>query len=159
MNWQNQSQEFIRSWTEAQGKIWETWQSSFQTRPQALPPTEMWTRAVETWERAIDSAWDAQAQVMEMWRSGTDKMTDAPDDVKAQAKQVQDMMESWSRMQRKLWDNWVTGLKNADAAKMGEAWQTYGAEFSGAMQEHMDQVMAAQKELIERFSNKVSKKK
>lgn len=159
MNWQNQSQEFIRSWTEAQGKIWDTWQSSFQSRAQALPPNEMWTQAVETWERAIDNAWNAQAHMLEMWRSGTDKMTDVPDEVKDQTKQVQEMMESWSRMQRKLWDNWVTGLKNADAKKMGEAWQAYGSEFTQAMQDHMEQVLSAQKELIERFAEKAAKKK
>ena len=157
MNWQKQAQDLIQSWTSSQEQIWQTWQNSLQAGG-AKGPGELWTQAVSTWEHAMGNAWDAQAKMMEMWRSSADKIPgDLPPEVKQQTQQMQELMESWTQMQRTLWDNWVAGLKNADASEMGSAWQQYGEEFTAALRESMDKVRAAQQDLMQKVSAKAKK--
>ena len=81
MNWATQSEEMLKSWTESQQKMWDSWMKMMTPTGAQSSMSDLWTQSVEAWEAAIKNAAGTQTEWMKMWLESLEDMPNVPDEV------------------------------------------------------------------------------
>ena len=105
MNWATQSEEMLKSWTESQQKMWDSWMKMMTPTGAQSSMSDLWTQSVEAWEAAIKNAAGTQTEWMKMWLESLEDMPNVPDEVIKMAEQAVEMNRQWVANQEKLWEN------------------------------------------------------
>jgi hypothetical protein len=145
MEWTKQSEEMLKTWTDAQKKMWDECMKVMQGFGQS-PSTQVWERTVDTWNQTIQQFLDAQVQGARLW---TDNVTKAKgtDEATEWGKQSQDLVTRLTETQKQLWGNWFELVKKLDPSNMMN-WTRDGQKFVQTWQETMQNAFNAQTEWL-----------
>ena len=145
MDWFKESQELMQSWTESQKKMWDNWMGSMDVSANQAKASEAWTTALDTWEKTINSGFEAQNQWTDFLTENLNSQDSAiPPEMAEWLKQSEAMGKRWSETQKELWQTWFDLIKKADAEKMLSAWGEDGQKAFTAWQESTQKIMTAQ---------------
>ena len=110
MDWAKQSEEMLKNWSETQQAMWKNWTDMFPGAGAAPQTTELWAKTVETWEQALHSSMEAQAEWMRMWVESLESQDQLPDEMVTWAEQVQEMSRQWGVSQARRRPESLPGL-------------------------------------------------
>lgn len=148
MDWNRQTQELIRQWSDAQQKVWDTWAQSFGGAPRS-PGEEAWQRAIALWQESVTNTLDAQSRWLDNWIDSIGKNESTPEDVRRQLEQGREMMHQWMKAQRELMDSWFSGLKQASPG--AQSWDSQVQQMMSTLNDAANRAMAVQREWAERL--------
>ena len=135
MDWSKQAEETVKTWTETQQKMWNSWLETVGQVSVPSQATEVWQKTLETWEGAVKNTLDAQAEWAQMWAESFKTTSGIPKEIVEWAQQAQEMNKHWSDAQQQLWQSWFEVVRKIDPAKMGETWDKEGQKVFKAWQE------------------------
>jgi hypothetical protein len=143
MNWTEQAEEMMKSWTENQKKLWD---SFFANAPDlgSLTGEKVWEQTVDAGETATKNNLAAQLDWLQMWVDQLDTMEGVPDQVKESAKQYQEMTKQWVTAQESMWANWFEMLKKFDPSQYTMNWSEVTQDPFKTWQESAKNIMDTQ---------------
>ncbi|MCB0154420.1 MAG: hypothetical protein KDF65_06440 [Anaerolineae bacterium] len=157
MDWTKQTEEVVKSWTETQKKMWDSWLKTVQQGPEQFQVANVWQKTMETWEETVKNTMAAQGEWMQMWVDGFEKQKGMPEEATQWVKQAQTMNKQWTDIQQQMWDSWFELVKKADPAKMTESLDSEGKKAFAAWQESAEKVMEAQEKWANMWTAAVDK--
>jgi hypothetical protein len=129
MDASSRAQDLMRGWITAQQQLMTSWMDAMRT-VSGGQSTGTWGDFVGAWQQSVTQGLDMQAEWVRNWAQGLTATEGTPEQMRAQIRAGQEMLENWNRAQRELWQNWFEALKNANAgadtgnmAQMGQNWQ------------------------------------
>lgn len=149
-DWSKQTTELVNTWSETQKKLWDSWFSAVEsmTGQEAVKGFEgERQKAVEAWEASISKGLAAQREWAKLWLEGLSSGKGTPEPMVAWAKQLQEMMQSWTSSQEQLAKVWFEMVKKLGGAELGGAFEAQGKELVRAWQEAVDKALEAQREM------------
>lgn len=139
MNWNQQMEEMMRSWTDMQRRMWDNWLNSVKQFSGQLPEgagdlQSEYRKHLEAWEASVDQALEAQNDWALKWSEQMSTDQQAPDAVAQWNGQLQEMMKGWTDSQQQLWTAWFESMRTMapgqevgqwgqESRQVMEAWQ------------------------------------
>lgn len=139
-----QSADVTQTWVEAQRRLWDGWLEAMRLAGSGLPtatggggnPSQVLSRAIDTWEPFVRQSLDAQTAAMQAWIDGMAAAPNIPPQMRPQLQQVQELTRGWTDTQRQLWEAMFavarqmtasTAEHNASATAVptAEVWQRF----------------------------------
>src|SRR6266487_4845143 len=145
MEWAKQSEEMLKTWTDAQKKMWDDCMKAMQGFGKS-PSTEVWEKTVDTWNQTIQRFLDAQVEGARLWAENVTKAK-GTEETAAWAKQGQDLITRLTETQKQLWGNWFELVKKLDLSNMMN-WTRDGQKFVQNWQETIQKAFDAQTEWL-----------
>ena len=144
------TQEMMKSWTEIQQTIWDSW---FQTLGESgkSQTTGAWQKTIDSWQKSVNNTLAAQSKLMHMWIDSLNNAKGNFDQVTEWVRQAEEMTRRMNEAQQHLWDNCFETLKKADPGKMPASWEQEGRKIFQTWQESARQAMETQIELASRW--------
>ena len=155
MEWTKQSEDMLKSWTEAQKKMSEDSLKAMQGFGKS-PSTAVWEKTVDTWNQTIQKVLDAQVESARGWAENVTTAKGTPQEIAEWAKQGQDMITRLTETQKQLWGNWFEFAKKLDASNMMN-WTQDAQKFLQSWQETIQKAQTAQTEWL-KTAGQASKK-
>ena len=152
MSWATQSEEMLKSWTESQQKMWDSWMKMMTPTGAQSSMSEMWKQSVEAWEAAVKNAAGTQTEWMKLWLESLEDMPNVPDEVIKMAEQAVEMNRQWVANQEKLWEGWFAAAKNMNPGGFAGSWEEESAKAMHAWQDSATKMMEANRKLAETWS-------
>jgi len=143
MEWTKQSEEMLKTWTEAQKKMWDDCMKVMQGFGQS-PSTQVWEKTVDTWNQTMHKFLDAQVEGARVWAENITKAK-GTEEATEWAKQGQDLIARLTETQKQLWANWFELVKKLDPSNMMN-WPRDGQKFVQTWQETIQKSFNAQTE-------------
>jgi hypothetical protein len=151
MDWTKQTEELIKTWTDAQQKMWDSWLGAMRSQGGgASQVAGAWEKSVEAWRQAVDRALAAQVTWTRMWADQTTTSTHIPEEMAGWSRQVVDVMQRWTETQKSLWERWFEMLKNTSPSTLASTWANEAQKVSQAWEEAAKQSLEAQQEWTRR---------
>lgn len=145
MDWAVQTDEMIRTWTDAQRKMWENWLEAMQHMGNASQANATWERIVETWKESSHKALETQVAWTQFWADSMTTNANTPREVIEWTQQVRDTMQQWQASQAQLAENWFETLKKSNPATLIKTWNnTEAQQIVTTWQEAFQKLMEAQ---------------
>jgi hypothetical protein len=145
MEWAKQSEELLKTWTDAQKRMWDECMKVMQGFGQS-PSTQAWEKTVDTWDHTMQKFLDAQVEGARVWAETIAK-TKGSENAAEWAKQGQDLVTRLTETQKQLWGNWFDLVKKLDASNMMN-WGRDGQKFVQTWQETIQKAFNAQTEWL-----------
>ena len=146
MEWAKQSEEMLKTWTEAQKKVWDDCMKALQGFGKS-PSTEVWGKTVNTWNQTIQKSLDAQVEGARQWVKNFTTAKGTPQETAEWAKQGQEMTTRLMETQKQLWETWFEFVKKLDVSNMMN-WTRDGQKFIQSWQETIQEAFEAQAESL-----------
>ncbi len=146
MEWTKQSEDMLKSWTDAQKKMWDDSVKAMQGFGKS-PSTAVWEKTVETWNQTIQKVLDSQVESARSWTESLANTKGTPQEIAEVAKQGQDLITRLTETQKQLWANWFEFAKKLDASNMMN-WAQDGQKFLQSWQETIQKAQDAQTEWL-----------
>lgn len=147
MDWTKQTQDMLKAWTEAQGKMWDAWREGLQGTGQSAA-TDMWQKTIETWQKSVNDTFDAQAKLSKLWLDSLRSTRATPESMAELSKQVEQMIEQLQHTQRQLWGGCFSALKGIDPRNAPGSWEEQTHQVFQQWQDIARKAMEAQAELV-----------
>lgn len=119
MDWTKQAEETIKTWTNSQQKLWDSWIETLQGFSSAQSG-ETWDKSVDSWKDSVDRVLEAQTTWTQFL---VDSVTSGPGATKQTtewSKQIMDVSKRWTDTQAKLWESFFETVKKADMTTMSK---------------------------------------
>lgn len=143
--WDQQISEFQRNWMKQQQALLGDWLGNLQNAG-VEKPASMWQEAVAMMEQQVNSLLDIQKKSLLSLAENSRHVQGAPDAFSQWVAQLESGLESWTEVQRRLWEVWFDLLRsNAPAAA-----QTPGETLVKNWQDMMRRAISVQEQW---FSN------
>jgi hypothetical protein len=142
MEWTKQSEDMLKSWTDAQKKMWDDSLKAMQGFGKS-PSTAVWEKTVETWNQTIQKVLDSQVESARSWTESLATAKGTSQEIAEVAKQGQDLITRLTETQKQLWANWFEFAKKLDASNMMN-WAQDGQRFLQSWQETIQKAQDAQ---------------
>ena len=152
MDWIKQSEAMFKTWTDTQQKMWETFSESIAGFGKS-PGEKMWTQAIQAGEELVKNSLAAQAEWMNSWSENFKSMEGMPEQAANAVAQFQEMTESWSATQEKLWGAWFEMLKKFDPSQFTASWTEMPRNPFQVWQDSTKMVMDTQMEWVKTWMN------
>jgi len=146
MEWNKQSEEMLKTWTETQKKLWDDCLKAMQGFGKS-PGTEVWEKTVDTWQQTIQRLLDAQLEGARHWAENATTAKGATEETAEWAKHGQELITRWTETQKQLWGNWFELVKKLDVSNMTN-WARDGQKFLQSWQETIQKAFDAQTEWV-----------
>jgi hypothetical protein len=146
MEWAKQSEEMLKTWTDAQKKVWDDCMKALQGFGKS-PSTQVWEKTVDTWNQTIQKSLDAQVEGARHWVKNFTTAKGTPEETAEWAKQGQEMITRLMETQKQLWETWFELVKKLDVSNMMN-WTRDGQKFTvhwtdpGEFSQYRDRVQA-----------------
>jgi urease accessory protein UreF len=75
-----------------------------------------WSDVVSAWQQSVTQGLDMQAEWFHRWSESLATTEGTPQQMREQIRVGQEMMQTWSRAQKELWENWFEAMKSANPA-------------------------------------------
>jgi len=147
MNWQQQTEEMFKTWTDSQKKVWENWTDAMKGFG-TTPNTEMWGKTLDTWQTMVKNGLDTQGQWTKTMVDNVTKIEGVPAPVVEMTKQSQEMNARWNEMQQQMWNNWFDLVKKMDPSTFAKFGGEDGKNLFQTWQDSMQQMMKTQTEWV-----------
>lgn len=157
MDWLEQTQKMVKSWTETQMTMWDKW---FDTLKSTGRPTtaDAWTKALDTWQQSVGDTLKAQSDLTKMCIDNLGKVPGSGEWLGEMSKQAEEMMQQMNSTQQKFWDDWFAAMKKADPSKVTGSWEPEGKKIFEAWQESMREALEAHMERASTWVETMEKK-
>lgn len=145
MDWMKQSEEILKTWTDAQTRMW----SAFSENVAGLgksPSQRMWEQTIANSDELIKNTLAAQTDWLKAWVKNLEGMEGMPAEAGKSLKQFQEMAQRWTDTQEKLWEAWFGFLKKFDPTRVTTVWGETAQDPFKFWQETTKQAMDAQME-------------
>lgn len=146
MDWAEQTEEMMKTWTETQKNMWDNWLEMVQQGTGQTQAAELWQKTIETWENTVKSSLDTQMEWINTWAEKLNQTEGVSDEMTEWTKQAQNMSKRWNETQQQLWQSWFDMVKKADPVKMAGAWGEESQKAFKAWQESAQKAMDSQME-------------
>ncbi|MFQ6023510.1 MAG: hypothetical protein ACE5NW_12390 [Acidiferrobacterales bacterium] len=153
MDWAKQTQEMMKSWTETQANMWDSWLNSLGGDGKSKE-TDAWQKTIETWQKSVNDTLAAQLKLMQMWVDNLNSAKGNLDQVTEWVNQAEEMTRRMNDAQKELWDNCFKTLKKADLGTTPASWEQEGQKIFQAWQESARQAMDTQAKWASKWMKK-----
>ncbi len=140
MDWTKQANEMLKTFTNTQQKVWESWVSSMQLMTPPQSP-EAWQKTVETWRATVKYALEQQLELTRLWAENVaassvsmpsmpamPNLPGLPANAVEWTRQLLDMTRTWTDTQVRFSENWFEMLKKADPGALAQSWDMAQAQ-------------------------------
>ena len=141
-----QTQELVRTWADAQKKMWNGWFKAVQSlSPEGAGKSleEERKKILDTWETSVDKALVAQKEWMTTWAEQLGETRGAEE----WAKQSQEVMKTWTDSQESFVKSWFEATRKIDSGQADDLWETQGKQVLEAWQEAAEKALKAQEDM------------
>ena len=125
-DWMNQAEEMFKAWTESQQKLMDNWAESMSGMG-ATQGSELWDKAISTWEESLEKSTQAQAEWTEKWVENLQSTQGMPEQAIDSINRFVQATERWTATQAEMSAKWFEMLRNLDlgsfSGKLSEAIQ------------------------------------
>jgi hypothetical protein len=158
MEWTQQFEGMMKSWTDAQQKAWNGFFETVQGAGQS-PSTKLWLQTLAVGEEMLKNTLKAQVDLLAAWVENLGTVPNVPAAALESAKQFQEMAGRWSMTQEQLFDNWFGMVRKLVPSLPGEtAWTDAPQTTFKAWQATTQSIMEAQAEWTRAWMGAASKK-
>lgn len=127
MDWTARAEEILRTWTDVQRKMWESWHDAMRSAGTAQS-TEAWKETIAIWSEAVNRALQAQVEWTKFWTDSMTTGSTTPTEVAEWSQRIIDIMKSWAETQTQLSERWFETMKQADPTTMAAPWDSKEAQ-------------------------------
>jgi len=145
--WPEQIAEFQRTWVNQQQKMMTDWLESLQS-PGADASPATWRKATDVMEKQVTSALDAQKQSLMAFAEKVEGVEGAPEAFTQAMTQLEEGIELWADVQRRLWKVWFDMLRATVPVP-----QTPGDAMLENWQDMVKQSMSIQEQWLSNWTN------
>lgn len=156
MNWQQQTEEMFKVWTDSQKKAWENWTETMKGFG-TVPNNEFWGKTLDTWQSLVQNSLETQGNWAKTMSENVTKVEGLPAPVVEWTKQSQEMNAQWNQLQKQMWDSWFDLMKKMDPSAFAKFNGEDGKNIFQAWQDNMQQMMKTQNEWVNNAANTVKK--
>lgn len=149
-DWTKQTEQFVNTWTSAQKDMWDNWLSAAQTMSKGVNLSALEAerqKVIDSWEASVKKGLEAQAEWAKMWADTLADNKNTPKPMLEWAKQMHEMMKSWSASQEQLSHVWFEMVKKMDSTGLSGNWENQGAELMKAWQDAAQKALEAQQNM------------
>lgn len=150
MNWLKQSEDVVKTWTDAQQNIWQSWMSLMQTPSMSVPA--MWGKMLDAWQKSVDEALSAQDKSFQLWMAQAKDVENTPEQLQAWLTQGEEMTAQWQATQKQLWGTWFDLIRKADINMTAMPMQAQAQKAFQTWQESADKMMNAQSAWVKNWT-------
>lgn len=128
VNWTEQAEEMIKSWTGVQRKMWEHWLGAMRSATTQSHTTDTWKQTVDVWSDSVRQALEAQIAWAQFWSESVRSMSGSNRQVVELSDQVLDVMKRWTEAQIRVAESWFETIKHANPASLAMSWSSEDAQ-------------------------------
>ena len=110
MNWNQQVEDMMKTWTDTQEKVWNDFFNSVQGMSKSQS-ARMWESTLGVGEDMLINMFKMQSEWLAAWVNGLAGMEGVPAQAIESARQFQEMATRWNKTQADLLKNWFGMLK------------------------------------------------
>ena len=143
MNWNTQFEDMMKTWTDTQKKVWDSYFDSIQGLGKSQS-TRMWESTLSMGEDMLKDMLKTQAQGLTAWVDGLAKMENVPAQTVESARQFQEMATRWNKTQAELIENWFSMMKKFIPSTPTTDWMEMPQAMFKTWQETTQSIMDAQ---------------
>jgi len=147
MDWTKQTEEMIKTWSDAQQKMWESWRGAMQGS-ESSRVTEGWEQAIAAWRTSVERALQAQVEWTQRWADTIASGANTPKEVADWSRQVLDVTQRWTEAQKSLWARYFETMERASPSAMSTTLSDEAQKVSQAWQEAIQKSVEAQQEWL-----------
>lgn len=141
MDTSSQIEDVMRAWITAQQQLMTGWMDTMRGLSAGQGSTG-WSDFVTAWQQSVTQGLDMQADWFHRWSEGLVATEGIPEPVREQIRTGQEMVQTWTRAQKELWQNWFEAMKSAspatDTGTMARAGQNMQHMWGEVMQGMID---------------------
>lgn len=158
MDWNQQFEENMKTWTESQQKVWDSY---FETM-QGLGKTQSqraWESTLSMGEKMLKDMLNSQNQWLASWVDGLSSMSGVPAQMVDSARQYQELSAQWNKTQAELISNWFSMLKKFAPTTPAPAWADMSQNMFKAWQDSTQSIFDAQMQWMQAWMGQAQKPK
>lgn len=153
MDWCKHTQEMLKSWTDTQQQMWDSWLQGLQGTDESAAG-DTWLKMIEIWQRSANDIFTAQTKLSQIWLESLKNVEPGTENAAAWTKQVREMFKQTCELQHRLWDSYFAALKNADPSKLPDPLGQETKELFRSWQQAAQKAMDTQAQLFANWSNR-----
>lgn len=143
MNWNQQVEEMMKTWTTTQEKTWKDFFDTMQGMGKSQS-TRMWESTLSMGEEMLKNTLKTQSEWLAAWVDGLASMEGVPAPAVESARQFQEMAVRWNKTQAELLGNWFGMMKKFAPARPTDAWAEAPQNMVKTWQDTTQSIMDAQ---------------
>ncbi len=143
MSWNIQFEDMMKTWTDTQKKVWDSYFDSIQGLNKSQS-TRMWEYTLSMGEDMLKDMLKTQMQGLTAWVDGLAKTENVPTETVESARQFQKMAARWNKTQAELIENWFSVLKKFVPPAPSTDWMEMPQAMFKTWQESTQNIMDAQ---------------
>lgn len=147
MDWYKHTQDMLKSWTDTQQKMWDSWLQGLQGADKSANG-DAWLKMIEIWQRSATDMFAAQTELAQIWLESLKNVEPNSGNAADWAKQVEEMFKQTCELQHQLWDSYFAALKSADPSKLPGPWEQETKQLFQSWQEAARNAMDTQARLF-----------
>ena len=156
MNWQQQTEDMFKAWTDSQKKVWENWTEAMKGFG-TVPNNEIWGKTLDTWHSLVQNSLESQSNWAKTMSDNVAKVEGLPAPVAEWTKQSQEMNAQWNQLQKQMWDSWFELVKKMEPSAFIKLNGEDGKNMFQTWQDNMQQMMKTQGEWVNNAAATVKK--
>lgn len=121
MNWNSQFDTMMKSWMDTQKQVWDSYTNSIQGVNQSQYK-HAWESTLSMGEEMLRNILNTQQQGLTAWVDGLAKTDNVPGPIVESARQFQDMVSRWNKIQAEMVEKWFSMLKKFPPSVPGSDW-------------------------------------
>jgi len=115
------SEEIVKTWTDAQKRLWESLCSAVPFPPPIGVESwrETYLNNLVTWEAAVKKTLAQEVDWVEHWVHQVAEEKEAPEMMTSWVRQMEDVLQRWIQMQNQWWEEYFTVLRRSGFGGIG----------------------------------------
>ncbi|MDG4553127.1 MAG: hypothetical protein P9E24_02595 [Candidatus Competibacter sp.] len=117
------NEETIKTWTDAQKRLWESLCSAVPFQPPVGVEAwrETYLKNLTTWESAVKQTLEQEAAWVEQWVRQVAHEKGTPEMMASWVRQMEEVLQRWIQSQNQWWDEYFAVLRRGDFAKLDQS--------------------------------------
>ena len=158
MDWNQQVEDMMKTWTATQEKAWDNFFNTVQGMSKSQS-SRMWESTLGVGEDMFKNMFTMQTEWLSAWVNGLAGMEGVPAQAVESARQFQEMAARWNKTQAELLKNWFGMLKKFAPAHPTDAWAEMPQNMFTAWQDTTESIMDAQARWMHSWMGQAGKPK
>ena len=157
MDWNQQFEEYMKTWTENQQKAWDSYFETMQGLGKSQSQ-RAWESTLSMGEKMLKDMLTSQNQWLASWVEGLSTMSGVPAQMVDSARQFQELSSQWNKTQTELIGNWFSMLKKFAPTSPVPGWDMSQNMFK-AWQDSTQSIFDAQMQWMQAWMGQAQKPK
>jgi gas vesicle protein len=151
-----QMEEMIKTWTDTQKKMWDTFFTTVQSAGR-MPGNQAWQQTIGMGEELLKGMLNTQSEWIATWVDSLSDFDGVPEPALESAKQFREMTRQWAKTQEQLLGNWFAMLKKLAPAQPADVLMSMPQEMFKTWQSTTQTIMDAQMEWMRSWTKSTRK--